>query len=387
MPEYYIEPVTNRQECYTCHKVVTGKKKLSKCKSCHTITYCSKECQRADWPRHSWNCVPVMITEIPGKGRGLVAARDIKMGEQIFIDNPVIKIYTDVEKLFDNINIDLVKKQVDELPSEAKILFNNLEGPGMIENAFLFWDVNLNGGKVSTFQKFLKHSKRSRVFDGGLEYFYMSLNHCLINHSCAPNVAVMSLQPDDECRVEVRATKDITKGEEITRCYLRGIDFWRVGFDAQERKREIHDQFSFECKCSVCSGIVPGQEDIMMALRALYGAIDIKIHDKKKADWTKDAETMGNIVELNKTRYVGDVVLSKAAAISDLVKMAHLARDKGLLKNALNKYSKFVEDTKLEEIRCDYEKLEEDLAKWTAQLKLKKNPKKEEMDFFFKMKD
>ena len=125
----------------------------------------------------------------------------------------------------------------------------------------------------------------------------------------------------------------------------------------------------------------------MMALRALYGAIDIKIHDKKKADWTKDAETMGNIVELNKTRYVGDVVLSKAAAISDLVKMAHLGRDKGLLKNALNKYSKFVEDTKLEEIRCDYEKLEDDLAKWTAQLKLKKNPKKEEMDFFFKMKD
>ena len=30
MPEYYIQPVTNRQECYTCHKVVTGKKKFSK---------------------------------------------------------------------------------------------------------------------------------------------------------------------------------------------------------------------------------------------------------------------------------------------------------------------------------------------------------------------
>ena len=73
MPEYYIQPVTNRQECYTCHKVVTGKRKLSKCAKCHAITYCSGECQKKDWPRHGWNCVPVMVTEIPGKGRGLVA--------------------------------------------------------------------------------------------------------------------------------------------------------------------------------------------------------------------------------------------------------------------------------------------------------------------------
>ena len=36
MPEYYIQPVTNRQECYTCHKVVTGKSKLSKCARCRT---------------------------------------------------------------------------------------------------------------------------------------------------------------------------------------------------------------------------------------------------------------------------------------------------------------------------------------------------------------
>ena len=44
----------------------------------------------ADWPRHNWNCVPVMVTEILGKGRGIVAARDIKMGEFIFLDKPAI---------------------------------------------------------------------------------------------------------------------------------------------------------------------------------------------------------------------------------------------------------------------------------------------------------
>ena len=32
------------------------------------------ECQKA-----YWNCIPVMLTEFPSKGRGLVAARDIKI--------------------------------------------------------------------------------------------------------------------------------------------------------------------------------------------------------------------------------------------------------------------------------------------------------------------
>ena len=92
MPEFYLEPLTDRQQCFKCHTTVTGKKKLSKCSGCHAIAYCSRECQVADRPRHAWSCVPVMVTEIPGKGRGLVAARYIKMGEQIFVDKPVIKI-------------------------------------------------------------------------------------------------------------------------------------------------------------------------------------------------------------------------------------------------------------------------------------------------------
>lgn len=38
IPENFRQPVTNRQECYKCHKTVTWKKeetRLSKCSSCH----------------------------------------------------------------------------------------------------------------------------------------------------------------------------------------------------------------------------------------------------------------------------------------------------------------------------------------------------------------
>ena len=76
------ETLTNRNRCHKCDKTGKRKKdKLSKCGKCQAITYCSRECQVEDWSRHKDNCVPVMVTEIPGKGRGLVAAKDLKQGE------------------------------------------------------------------------------------------------------------------------------------------------------------------------------------------------------------------------------------------------------------------------------------------------------------------
>ena len=124
MPEPYIEPLTDRQTCIKCNKSVTGKKKLSKCNGCHAITYCGRECQREDWPRHAWNCVPVMVTEIEGKGRGLVAARDIKMGELIFKDKASIKIVVDYHcGAPGSYTIEDLLDQLEDLPTEAKLQF------------------------------------------------------------------------------------------------------------------------------------------------------------------------------------------------------------------------------------------------------------------------
>ena len=38
-------------------------------------------CQKADWERHERNCIPVMVTKFERMGRGVVAARDIKMAD------------------------------------------------------------------------------------------------------------------------------------------------------------------------------------------------------------------------------------------------------------------------------------------------------------------
>ena len=164
MPETYIEPLTDRQVCYTCKKTVDGKKKLLKCGGCHAITYCGRECQVADRPWHTWNCVPVMVTEIPGKGRGLVAARDIKIGESIFVDNPVITV--DSEDMQDIKTFKSCLSQFARLPSEAKLQFNSLKVPD---------GLNLSGDILKT-QKFVLHS---RTVDKKITSLY--LNIALIN--------------------------------------------------------------------------------------------------------------------------------------------------------------------------------------------------------------
>ena len=142
------ENLTDRNKCHKCHKTGERKKdKLSKCAGCHSITYCSKECQREDWPRHSDNCVPVMVKEYEEKGRGLVAAKDIKMGEQILTDKAMVS------------NGDMVGGCF--LTSDAERLLIN--------------------------QKILK-------------------NISLLNHSCAPNAAMglLDFKEEPEKRFELR---------------------------------------------------------------------------------------------------------------------------------------------------------------------------------------
>ena len=129
MPEFYAEPMKDRKCCSVCKMTAKekGKKVLLTCIKCHAITYCGVECQKADWGRHEWNCVPVMVTEVPGKGRGLVAAIDIEKGELIFRDKPMIKLAVNAEGHFaDPDFMTSLKQQIDSLPSEARAQYYKL---------------------------------------------------------------------------------------------------------------------------------------------------------------------------------------------------------------------------------------------------------------------
>ena len=377
MPETYIEPLTDRYTCFQCNKAASGKKKLLKCGGCEAITYCGVECQKEDRARHKWNCVPVMVTEIEGKGRGLVAARNIKMGELIFVDKPIIRLSNNWGP---NTGAQLLSlnSQISGMPSEAKKLWEKLNIP---EDPMAD---RICSGRVEALA-----ARRLILNARNIEGFAcLYLNIVLINHSCAPNASLGKKRPGEGDNItegnllEARAIKDISKGEEITLCYPDPIPFNELGSSSKGRKAALYKEYRFHCKCCVCSGLVPDQEDIMKEMLKLYKTINPNPIRKKPSDWKREAKILDKIVDLTQQLYIGSVAAEKINSLITLARTAQLARDEELLEKAMDTCSKEVERTQMEESRIIYENMKVVLAEWTTELKGKEPPTKQEIDFF-----
>ena len=345
MPENYIQPVTNRQQCFTCHKTVTGKKKLSKCSRCHAITYCGARCQKADWPRHAWNCVPVMVTEYEGKGRGLVAARDIKMGEFIFLDKLAIKLPIRssydfnrplIEQLCDE-DVDSLMRQVDNLPSEAKLMFYKLEAE------------DCQGDWVKELRIFSVNARLNRKLKG----MRLFLNTILLNHSCAPNALNETIEDGN---YEVRAIKDISKGEEITIFYqfFDGYTYKKFGCNVRERMQAIKDRFGFDCKCGVCTGDLPDQEDIIKELLELHGKLDPKTAAQE--GMSVFVRIIDRFADLSLRLYIGSLE-DKMHPLTLMANLAYTIKDAHRLEKAMKQIKKIAEDTKFKNSMKLYEEM------------------------------
>merc|ERR1719460_2789998 len=77
----------NTQKCSVCCKA------CSMSCSCKARFYCGQDCQLSDWKQHKPFCPKVeerQISEV--KGRGLVATREIKAGQTVLEDSPLILI-------------------------------------------------------------------------------------------------------------------------------------------------------------------------------------------------------------------------------------------------------------------------------------------------------
>ena len=101
---------------------------------------------------------------------------------------------------------------------------------------------------------------------------------------------------------ETRAIKDISKGEEITVCNIEEIKML-----GNVRRMKPDQRMAFVCKCDVCSGKIPGQEDIIQELLKLRScrSLHSNQYQKKPSNWRRDAKTADKIVDLTlKPRYM-----------------------------------------------------------------------------------
>ena len=297
------------KKCHKCKKVYQNMKQCKVCK-CHSVSYCGKECQVEDWPRHSKNCIPVMVKEYGEKGKGLVASKIIKMGELILIDKAVVSN--------DDIELDIYGFILNE--DAERLLIN---------------------------QKILKDIS-------------------LLNHSCAPNAAMWLLDGkvnrNPEKRFELRAIKDISKEEEVTMFYpgdsVLPLGSFAVPFPfllsptsaSCLTRKTLQEDFGFDCKCPVCSGEVPNQDDIMRKMWDIIisnGVQTKEEHEMTLSDWTREAKAFEAIVELAKPVYVGRPE-GKMAKLLFFLRAAANARKPDLFGKAVNGIRELAEKTGLE---------------------------------------
>ncbi|KAI0667953.1 ankyrin repeat-containing domain protein [Trametes maxima] len=114
-----LENPTDVKACVVCG---TKDGMLKWCARCHTIWYCSKECQRHDWKTHKIECIPynasntVTLKPVYG-GSGILPTADMT---RLFFGNPVGK---------QNIRNTRSKQKPEICPGETKMMIIKVQVP------------------------------------------------------------------------------------------------------------------------------------------------------------------------------------------------------------------------------------------------------------------
>ncbi|KAJ3516600.1 hypothetical protein NLJ89_g1025 [Agrocybe chaxingu] len=172
------------------------------------------------------------VVNIPGKGKGAIAARDIKQGELILREKPLFVVPR-------NINASppkFIYGELQKLSPEGQQAFLNLsyvnfpkgldpEGhPEEVALAMFQTNAVSAGENVGLFPRMAR-----------------------INHGCSSAFNVVYNWRDWEEQLVVHALKDIPKGKELLTTYTN------TKRPRDERRAFLSQQYGFLCTCDVCS--------------------------------------------------------------------------------------------------------------------------------------
>lgn len=165
-------------------------------------------------PLPSLSSPPFALSDIPGRGKGLVATRDIPAGTVIFHDRPIL-VYdparaphrTQLESLL----LDAISRLNPDTQAAFLSLFNAFAGDSLL-------------GIVETNQYQLVHLEGAETAYSGVFPTFSRLNH-----SCNPNV--MPEWDSASFSVGVRTVRPVRKGDELLVTYI-------VPFQKRRERRE-----------------------------------------------------------------------------------------------------------------------------------------------------
>ena len=251
----------------SCCFCKTQSERLKSC-VCGKVSYCGEECQTSDWKTHKVSCPPYTIKDVPGKGRAVVATRKIKPGQIIMEELPLLTghanvptllLVRDIERQLAAMDPEIRAKlldqsdPLDEIPA-LDLEAENEDGGGLkASNPRLNpWRQVANEEVRKVLRIFFANAsqmcKEPEVGDVNVSCLYLTIS--FINHSCNPNV-IRTWVKGDIKRKQVRAVKNIEKGEEILVSKKGGLQF---NFGSRDYRRQVLlEEFAFICKCPECS--------------------------------------------------------------------------------------------------------------------------------------
>jgi hypothetical protein len=188
----------------------------------------------------------VAIVDIPGRGKGVVATRDIAAGELVLAEKPLFRIKKDM------LTARSLKAAVDKLGTEQRADFYGLYRCGAQSLTPELDILSTNSIQLG------------ETGDTGL--FKIA---CRINHACSANANNWWSEKDN--KVHWHAIKPINKGDEVVFSYIGQLQ------TRKERMEVLKTRYGFKCTCEVCNltGSALAESD---ARRKVLGSIDDELN-------------------------------------------------------------------------------------------------------------
>ncbi|KAK7056643.1 hypothetical protein VNI00_002360 [Paramarasmius palmivorus] len=173
------------------------------------------------------------VEDMPGKGKGVIAVRDIEQGELIIYEHPLFVVPTQISVS----PVDLIFSNLQRLDTSAREAFFNLSYVNLPSGV----DPQVNTGEVALA---IFQTNAVAAGNGGVGIFPRMAR---LNHGCSGAFNVVYTWRENEGAIVVHALKRIKKGQELLTTYTNTKQ------PRDRRRAYLASQYGFNCQCDVCS--------------------------------------------------------------------------------------------------------------------------------------
>ncbi|KAI0300251.1 hypothetical protein BC826DRAFT_992282 [Russula brevipes] len=172
------------------------------------------------------------VQDLPGRGKGLIAARRIQRGELLIREQPLI----------------LVPHQINTSPSQLIWDLVQQLSPAQVASFYNLSHVNLPGNpspEELAKQLPLAIFQTNAVAAGSDVGLFPTMAR--LNHGCSGAFNSVYSWREREGVLVVHALKDINKGEELLTAYFRTLQI------RDQRRHHLKQSYGFHCTCAYCA--------------------------------------------------------------------------------------------------------------------------------------